>query len=116
MFTDVNCPFCRRAHDWLKSKTNYTLYVFLYPLNIHHHSHEKSVQVLCSEHRETALENALSGKEIGSQTCETGEKMLARHIAVARKAGVHSTPVFVTAAGVIISGWGKHTRESILKN
>ncbi len=116
MFTDVDCPFSRRAHEWLNSQTNYTLHIFLYPLNIHHHSHDKSVQVLCSKNRIAALHTALSGKETGSEKCEEGEKMLARHIAVARKVGVHSTPIFVTDAGVKISGWGKNTQESILRN
>jgi thiol:disulfide interchange protein DsbC len=116
MFADVDCPYCRQAYDWLKSQTNYTLYIFLYPLNIHHHSHDKSVQVLCSKNRIAALHTALSGKEIGSEKCEAGEKMLAGHIAVARKVGVHSTPVFVTDTGVKISGWGKETQASILKN
>ena len=116
MFTDVDCPFSRKAHEWLNSQTNYTLHIFLYPLNIHHHSHDKSVQVLCSKNRIAALHTALSGKEIGSEKCEAGEKMLARHIAVARKVGVHSTPIFVTETGAKISGWGKKTQESILKN
>ncbi len=116
MFTDVDCPFSRKAHEWLRGQTDYTLYIFLYPLNIHHHSHDKSVQVLCSKNRIAALNTALSGKEIGTQKCEAGEKMLGKHIAVARKVGVHSTPVFVTDTGVIISGWGKHTQESILRD
>ena len=116
MFADVDCPYCRQAYDWLKSQTDYTLYIFLYPLNIHHHSHEKSVQILCSEKRKIALDKAMARKDIGSQTCEAGEKMLAGHIAVARKVGVHSTPVFVTDTGVKISGWGKETQASILKN
>jgi len=116
MFADVDCPYCRQAYDWLKSQTNYTLYIFLYPLNIHHHSHEKSVQILCSKKREIALDNAMARKDIGSQTCEAGEKMLGKHMAAGRKVGVNVTPTFVTETGVKISGWGKNTRESILRD
>ena len=116
MFTDVDCPFSRRAHEWLKGKTNYTLHIYLFPLNIHHHSHDKSVEVLCSKNRIAALNEALAGKDMGSGKCEAGEKMLARQQAAARKAGVNMTPTFVTDTGVKISGWGKRAEESILRN
>ncbi|MGO8942846.1 MAG: DsbC family protein [Syntrophobacteraceae bacterium] len=116
MFTDVDCPFCRSAHEWLKSQTNYTLYIFFHPLNIHKHSHDKSVQILCSKNRIAALNNALSRKDIGSQTCEAGEKMLGKHLAAGRKVGVGVTPTFVTDTGVKISGWGDRARESILRD
>jgi thiol:disulfide interchange protein DsbC len=116
MFTDVDCPFCRKAYDWLNSQTNYTLYIFFYPLDMHPKSPEKSVQVLCSKNHETALENAQSDKEIGSQKCEAGDKMLARHKAVAGEIGIDGTPLFVTDTGARITGLQTPALESYLKN
>jgi thiol:disulfide interchange protein DsbC len=124
LFTDVDCPYSKKAHDWLKTQTNYTLYVFLLPLeNIHHHSHEKSVQILCSKNQKTALDDAFRNfrKEIRSQKCEAGEKMLARHKAVAKRLGLGATPRFITETGVKISGWGERGEprpelKSYLKN
>jgi thiol:disulfide interchange protein DsbC len=116
MFTDVDCPFCRKAYNWLKSQTNYTLYIFFFPLDMHPKSPEKSVQVLCSKDQETALDNAQSDKEIGSEKCEAGEKMLARHKAIGGEIGIDGTPLFITAAGSRIQGLQIPALESYLKN
>jgi thiol:disulfide interchange protein DsbC len=116
MFTDVDCPFCRKAYDWLKSQTNYTLYIFFYPLDIHPKSSGKTVQILCSKNQETALENAQSDKEIDSQKCEAGEKMLARHKAVAGEVGVDGTPLFLTDSGKRITGLQIPVLTNYLKN
>jgi len=116
MFTDVDCPFCRKAYDWLKGQTDYTLYIFFYPLDMHPKSPGKSVQILCSKNQETALENAQSDKEIDSQKCGAGEKMLARHHAVAGEVGVDGTPLFVTDSGKKITGLQVPALTSYLKN
>ncbi len=116
MFTDVDCPFCRKAYDWLKGQTNYTLYIFFFPLDIHPKSPGKTVQILCSKNQETAIENAQSDKEIDSQKCEAGEKMLARHKAIAGEVGVDGTPLFVTDSGKKITGLQIPALTSYLKN
>ncbi len=116
MFTDVDCPFCRKAFDWLKSQTDYTLYVFLFPLDMHPNSPEKSVQVLCSKNKETALDNAQSDKDIGSPKCEAGEKMLARHKAIGGEIGIDGTPLFITADGARIEGVDVDALVKYLKN
>jgi thiol:disulfide interchange protein DsbC len=115
MFYDVDCPFCKRAYDWLKGQTNYTLYIFFYPLDMHPKSPEKSVQILCSKDREAALEHAESDGDIGSKQCEAGEKLLAKHRAVAAQVGIDGTPLFVTDTGTRITGLQIPALESYLK-
>lgn len=116
MFTDVDCPYCRKAYDWLKGQTDYTLYIFFFPLDIHPNSPGKTVQILCSKDKETALENAQSDKEINSQKCEAGEKMLATHKAVAGEVRVDGTPLFLTDSGKKITGLNVSALTSYLKN
>ncbi len=116
MFTDVDCPFCRKAYDWLKGQTNYTLYMFFFPLDIHPKSPGKTVQIFCSKNQETAIENAQSDKEIDAQKCEAGEKMLARHKAVAGEVGVDGTPLFLTDSGKKITGLQIPVLTNYLKN
>jgi len=115
MFYDVDCPFCRRAYDWLKGQTNYTLYVYFYPLDMHPKSPEKSVQILCGKDRESAIERAQSDNEIGSQKCEAGEKLLAKHKAAAAAIGIDGTPLFITDTGTRITGLQTNALESYLK-
>lgn len=115
MFTDVDCPFCRRAYDWLKGQSNYTLYVFFFPLEMHPKSPEKTVAIFCSKDREAAVERAQSDQDIGSQKCDAGEKMLAKHRALGGELGVDGTPLFVTETGTRISGLQTAALESYLK-
>jgi thiol:disulfide interchange protein DsbC len=116
MFYDVDCPYCRKAYDWLKGQTNYTLYIFFFPLDMHPKSPDKTVQILCSKDRETAIERAQSDGEIGTQKCEAGEKMLAKHKVVAGEIGIDGTPLFVTDTGTRITGLQTPALESYLKN
>ena len=116
MFFDVDCPYCRKAYDWLQKQNNYTLYLFFFPLDMHPKSHEKSVKILCEKNPEAAIDLALSDKEIGSQKCEAGEKMLARQKAVGEGIGVRGTPLFVTDTGTRISGLQVPQLENYLKN
>ena len=104
MVSDPDCPFCRKAHAYLKSK-NVELYVFLYPLPIHPGAYEKSVRILCSKDREKAYDEALSGKKVGGNKCKEGENLLKKHILVGQILGVNGTPLFVKENGEKIEGF-----------
>ena len=105
-----------RPTNGSRSQTNYTLYLFFFPLDMHPKSPEKSVQILCAKNREAAIDLAQSDKEIGSKKCEAGEKMLARQKAIGGEIGVDGTPLFVTDTGARISGLQVPALESYLKN
>jgi thiol:disulfide interchange protein DsbC len=115
MFYDVDCPFCRKAYDWLKNQNNYTLYIFFFPLEMHPKSPDKSVKILCGKNHEASIERAQSDQELDSPKCEAGEKMLAKHKAVAAEIGVDSTPLFITDTGSRIPGLQVPALESYLK-
>ena len=116
MFDDIDCPFCREAMEWLKTQDNYTLYVFLFPLPIHPKSHEKSLRVLCGKDPAAALEQAESGREVDSNACSAGERMLARHRGIASEFGVEATPLFITDTGTRILGFQRKELEKYLHN
>jgi thiol:disulfide interchange protein DsbC len=115
VFYDVDCPYCKKAYEWLKGQTNYTLYLFFFPLDMHPKSPEKSVKILCGKNYEAALDRTLSDQELDGQKCEAGEKMLARHKAIAGEIGVNATPLFVTDTGTRIAGLQIPALESYLK-
>lgn len=115
LITDVDCPFCKKAYQWLKEKTDYTLYVFFYPLPMHPNAYEKSIKVICSENKEAALSLAKEDKEIPAQKCPDGENLLKKHIALAEKLGVSGTPLFITETGKKISGFNQDLLEEYLK-
>lgn len=115
MFADIECPFCRRAYDWLKTKDNYTLYVFFYPLNIHPRSYAKTVGILCANDRLATLDRAMAGQDTGDAKCSAGSELLAREKAVGDRVGVDGTPLFITDSGARIVGLQIPQLESYLK-
>lgn len=104
MFSDPDCPFCRKTHEWLKRK-NVELYVFLYPLPIHPQAYKKSVSILCSGDRERAYDEALSGKKVRVRECKKGESLLKKHMLTGQLVGVGGTPLLITEKGYRIEGF-----------
>ncbi|MBF0464809.1 MAG: DsbC family protein [Nitrospirae bacterium] len=62
-FTDPDCPYCRRAAAFLKTKKDITRYVFLYPLvQLHPDSEKKARFILCAKDKVKAFYDVLDGK------------------------------------------------------
>lgn len=114
-FTDIDCPYCRKASEWLKTQTDYTLYVFLFPLDMHPKANEKSVRILCDKDPATAFDLAQSDKELTAEKCETGEKILQKHKTIAAEIGVSGTPLFISGEGTRWSGFAQKPMEAYLK-
>ncbi len=115
MFTDVDCGFCRQAHEWLKGKDNYTLYVFLSPMNPTAESYAKSIEILCSDDPIKSLDAVKAGKQIKANHCDKGIKLLGRHLETAMSVNLTGTPLFVTEQDVIIAGFDRIALENYLK-
>ncbi|MCX8069048.1 MAG: DsbC family protein, partial [Thermodesulfovibrionales bacterium] len=112
MITDLNCPYCKKAYEWLKTKDNYTLYVFFMPLS--QPSQEKSVKVLCSKDILTALSDAKAGKDITAEKCDAGETRVKKHAEFAQSLGVSGTPLFIIDSGKRIEGFNQPAIEDYL--
>jgi thiol:disulfide interchange protein DsbC len=115
LFTDVDCPFCRKAYEWLKTQTDYTLYVFLYPLDMHPQAPEKSVKILCDKDSAAALDGAHVDQGPTGEKCEAGEKLLQKQKNVANEIGINATPVFILDSGVKMSGFNQKALQDYLK-
>lgn len=115
LFTDVDCPYCRKGYEWLKTQTDYTLYVFLYPLPMHPQAAEKSVKILCDKDPAAALDAAHGEQGPPGEKCEAGEKMLEKHKAIAGEMGVNSTPLFILDSGIKLSGFNQKALQDYLK-
>lgn len=107
-FTDLDCPFCRRAHAFLNDRTDITRYVFLFPLPMHRDAPKKSLAVLCSADPAQAFREALGGKLDAEITLPEGceakaNPILEEHMRWGKKLGVRGTPAF-WVNGVGVSG------------
>ncbi len=96
--TDPDCPYCRRASEFFKKRTDVTRYVFFLPLAMHPEAEGKVRYIFCAKDRETAYEEAMAGKLDGKKPAlcadQAVDKLVALHRDVAAKAGVNGTPFF----------------------
>lgn len=115
MIADPDCPFCKKAYQYLKSK-NVELYIFLFPLDIHPNAYEKSVKILCSKDTAKAYDEVENGNQLQIDKCKEGEDKLKKHILIATKIGVRGTPVFIdVSTGYRIEGFNVSELEEVLK-
>ncbi len=93
-FTDVDCPFCKRAEDFFKN-ADVTRYIFLYPLDIYHpDAAMKSVHILCSADPAEEYIKVINGHISEFNSCREGEETLKIHRAYGARLGVSGTPFF----------------------
>ncbi|MDQ5988251.1 MAG: hypothetical protein CSYNP_04009 [Syntrophus sp. SKADARSKE-3] len=99
LFTDPDCPYCRKVDDYLKTVRNdVTLYVFLFPLSqIHPKAEAKSKWVLSAEDTTKAFDEAMSTKmdSVDVQTLKFANNAadrLAEHMTYAARVGVRGVP------------------------
>lgn len=97
--SDPDCPFCRKASEFLATKKDATRYVFLMPLaQLHPKAEIKAKHILCSGDRAKAYEEAMAGRldsiELSACGDESVGNLLEEHKNAASSLGVVGTPVF----------------------
>ena len=103
VFTDPDCPFCRRFHDQIDGYIARGIAVeyLFFPLSIHPGADRKAEAVWCADDRQTAFTAAMAGKDPGKATCPNPVSELA---ALAQKIGITATPTTLAADGSQIPG------------
>lgn len=98
-FTDPDCPYCRRADDFLAKRQDVTRYVFLFPLTkLHPQSEAKSAYVLSQKDPAAALAEVLKGTFDGTQAPSFSTSALAQvreNIRLGTEFGVTGTPTII---------------------
>lgn len=93
-FTDPDCPFCRKASEFLRKRTDLTRYVFFAPF-AHPAAAAKVQAILASKDRAAAYEDAMAGKALPETMVSDEVKALAQEqMNLARQMGVSGTPTF----------------------
>ncbi len=102
VFTDIDCPFCRRFHDQVAAFNAQGIavkYVF-YPLDIHPGADKKAIAVWCAKDRKSAFTAAMSGQEVTLATCQNP---IAESVHVAQSTGVIGTPTILADDGTQVA-------------
>jgi thiol:disulfide interchange protein DsbC len=107
IFTDIDCPYCRKMHSEMAelNKLGVRVRYLFYPrTGPDTESWKKAEAVWCSADRNAALTRAKTGAEVDlTKTC--GSTPIASEYALGQSIGVRGTPAIVTENGSYISGY-----------
>jgi thiol:disulfide interchange protein DsbC len=119
-FTDPDCPYCRKAAEYLKDK-DVTKYVFLRPIpQLHPKAAAKAKYILASKDRASAYYDVMSGKldkddNLDKQTIgEDAITLFDAQNATADRIGIYSTPTF-WIDGKMVAGANFKLMDELLK-
>ena len=103
VFSDPDCPYCKRLEAELDKLDNVTLYIFPYPLEgLHPEAVDKAVAVWCAPDRARAWADLMkTGKVPAKRDCENP---IQRNIQLAQRLGINGTPTMVSADGRMLPG------------
>lgn len=99
VFSDPECPYCRRLEKELASLDNLTIYIFMLPLvDLHPQSMDIAKAIWCSEDRAKAWDAyLLEGKKPDAgKPCDTPVEAIA---SLAGELGISGTPAIVLSSG-----------------
>ncbi|MFZ2236610.1 MAG: DsbC family protein [Dokdonella sp.] len=102
VFTDIDCPFCRRFHDQVAAfnAQGITVNYVFYPLDIHPGADKKAEAVWCAKDRKSAFTAAMSGHEVTPAKCSNP---IAETTQVAQSTGVIGTPTILADDGTQVA-------------
>jgi thiol:disulfide interchange protein DsbC len=104
VFSDPECPYCKRLEAELGKVTDVTIYTFLYPLDgLHPEARAKAEAVWCSKDQSAAWQTLLlKGKTPeGVKPCATPIDDIA---SLASELGIQGTPYLITKDGRTMPG------------
>ncbi|MFK8029357.1 MAG: DsbC family protein [Gammaproteobacteria bacterium] len=113
VFTDIDCPHCRRMHNELPAMQAAGIdvkYVLLPRAGVGSASYVKSVSAACAQDPEASITAAMNGKKPPTKTCE---HPIDDHLELSRSLNVSSTPSIVLEDGQLVLGY--HSAEALLK-
>lgn len=104
LFSDVDCPYCRKFEAELAKVDNLTVYTFLYPIEgLHPKAVQTSKQIWCAPDRNKAWDDYISRGTVPNNDGKCANPVDAT-IALGNKLKVGGTPTLFFANGVRVPG------------
>jgi len=105
VFTDVDCPYCRKLHNEVPklNEAGIAVRYLLFPRAPKGApSYDKAVSVWCAEDRAEALTKAKAGEDIPKANCPNP---IEKNVEIGHSFGVSGTPAIVLENGKMIPGY-----------
>ncbi len=107
VFTDPDCPYCRKGHTELKKLANIApdvaIYVMLFPLPMHPGAYDKCRSIYETKSHDL-MDKAFDGKEIPKPTKENSKKAIDEIIKFGKANSISGTPTLIMPDGTIHVG------------
>ncbi len=104
VFEDPECPYCKKLEAELVQLNNYTLYVFLFPLDqLHPDATNKSKKAWCAKDRAKAWTDLMTKGQVPQNTGDCATP-IARNIALAGQLHISGTPAVIFEDGRMVPG------------
>ena len=104
VFSDVDCPYCRKFEGELAKVDNITVYTFLYPIEgLHPKAVQISRQIWCAPDKNKAWDEYLGSGKIPANDGNCANPV-DQNIALATKLGINGTPTIILSNGQRIPG------------
>jgi Protein-disulfide isomerase len=103
VFSDPDCPFCKRFEQELEKVSDVTVYLFLYPIpSLHPQAADRAKSVWCANDRAKAWSDLmLKNVEPAAKNCDNPLEKIA---ALGQKYRIQGTPTLVFADGRVVPG------------
>jgi thiol:disulfide interchange protein DsbC len=104
VFSDPDCPFCKRVEADLAKLDNVTIYMFLFPIDsLHPSASNISKRIWCSQDRVKAWDDYMQRKvtPTASPDCPNPVDKIVEY---GRKKGINATPTLVMPTGERVPG------------
>lgn len=111
VFSDPDCPYCKKVEAELAKLDNVTIYLFPFPIqSLHPNAVAMSTVIWCAKDRAQAWRDALTGgKLVGKGDCENP---IAANVALAERLGINGTPTLIARDGRLLPGAASADRIS----
>lgn len=104
VFSDADCPYCRKFEDELKKVDNITIYTFLLPIEgLHPKAAQISRQVWCAPNKNKAWDDYMGSGKIPANDGKCTNP-INENIALGAKLGINGTPTIILSNGQRIPG------------
>lgn len=105
VFTDIDCPYCRKLHDEVPQLNAYGITVNYYAFprsGPGTPSFKKYVSVWCAEDQQAAMDAAKGGRSVAAASCENP---VLEQFRLGSRVGVTGTPAIVLEDGNMVRGY-----------
>ena len=115
-FTDPDCPYCRKADEFLSKRTDLTRHIFFFPLPMHQNAAAHARYILCSMDQERAMREVFTGQWDTTPLPGTNDQcqnLLDAQMRIGASLGVRGTPT-LWVDGTPVNGADTKTMAELL--